>query len=81
MTNTTVLALARAKATFERRLLEVQLMRVPEDQEPARQKALAATLAHYRTMLADIEKTMEWIEELPREIEYSADGRKVGIRK
>ena len=73
--------LARAKATFERRLFEVQLMRVVTDAEPTQEQALAKVAESYRNMLGDLEKAMEGVEELPREIELSADGTKVGILK
>lgn len=61
--------LVRVKAAFERRLFEVQLMRISEDAEPTRQQALDKMSECYRNMLADIENAMEGVEELPREIE------------
>ena len=74
-------SLVRAKAAFERRLFEVQLMRVPENEKPTRQKALNISLTYYRKMLEDIEKVMVGVQELPPETEFSADGKKIGILK
>lgn len=77
------MTLNRVKAQVERQILELQNMRLREGSEPdaVRKMLLTSAEGHYETMQRNMAETVDALRafETPRPVEYTTDGRKVGI--